>query len=294
MKIGIPRGLFFNENEVLWINFFKYLDIDIILSEETNKEILDLGSKYSPDEACLSFKIFIGHVASIKDKVDYVLIPRIDNYGICNQTCTNFLAMYDVVNNLFDCELLNYNINLENKETIKRGLLNIGKKLKIPKKKILEAYSYSYDKLKNSNNAYLLENLKKIKNKGIKILLVGHSYNIHDSLISKQLLDLLKDTSVIYSDLIMDSKGYKNLSSGIYFNYNKNSLNSIDYFKDKVDGIIFLTTFPCGLDSLVNEVVIRKLNKPYLNIIVDENYANTGIETRIESFLSIINKEGIV
>ena len=37
---------------------------------------------------CLSLKNYIGHVAYLKDKCDYILIPRIDNYGIENQTCT--------------------------------------------------------------------------------------------------------------------------------------------------------------------------------------------------------------
>ena len=70
-----------------------------MLSPETNKEILDLGLKHSTDEMCLSLKNYIGHVAYLKDKCDYILIPRIDNYGIDNQTCTNFLAIYDIINN---------------------------------------------------------------------------------------------------------------------------------------------------------------------------------------------------
>ena len=30
---------------------------------------------------CLSIKNYIGHVDYLKDKCDYILVPRIDNYG---------------------------------------------------------------------------------------------------------------------------------------------------------------------------------------------------------------------
>ena len=42
------------------------------------------------------------------------------------------------------------------------------------------------------------------------------------------------------------------------------------------------------LDSLVNEVVIRKLDKKCLNIVVDDMDAFAGIETRLESFVDIL------
>ena len=116
MKIGIPRSMYFYYYKDLWINFFEYLKVEVIVSPETNKKIMDLGIKYSNDEMCLSMKVFLGHVSYLQGKCDYILIPRIDNYGIDNQTCTNFLAIYDIVNNLFDTKILNYNINLKIKK----------------------------------------------------------------------------------------------------------------------------------------------------------------------------------
>ena len=57
---------------------------------------------------------------------------------------------------------------------------------------------------------------------------------------------------------------------------------------DKIDGVIFLSTFPCGLDSLVNELIIRKLDKKCLNIVLDDLDSFAGIETRLESFVDIV------
>lgn len=291
MKIGIPRSLYYYHFKDLWINFFEYLKIDVVVSPETNKEILELGLKYSIDEMCLSMKNYIGHVAYLKDKCDYILIPRIDNYGISNQTCTNFLASYDIVNNMFDVNILNYNINLRNKETELKGLINIEKKLGIDKKKVKDAYEFAKVKSYKIKKEKILNNLRNLKSKKKKILLVGHPYNMYDKLIGMPIIEMLKnlDIEIIYSDLFNDIDESKKYTKELYWKYSKQNISSISKCIDKIDGIIFLSSFPCGLDSLVNELVMRKLDKPYLNIIIDDNSISGGIETRIESFVDIIS-----
>ena len=290
MKIGIPRSLYYYHFSDLWINFFDYLKIDVIVSPETNKEILDLGLKYSTDEMCLSLKNYIGHVAYLKDKCDYILIPRIDNYGIDNQTCTNFLATYDIINNMFDINILNYNINLRNNETELKGITNIGKRLGISRKKIETAYIYAKSKASKVKKEKVLKNLKNLKSNKKKILIVGHSYNMYDKLIGMPIIEMLKQLNVeiIYSDLFYTKDESKKYSKELYWKYSKESIGSISKCIDKIDGILFLSSFPCGLDSLVNELVMRKINKPYINIIIDDNSVSGGIETRIESFIDII------
>ena len=101
LKIGIPRSLYFYYYGNLLKNFFENLGCEVVISPKTNKEIIESGIKYSYSEMCMSLKNFIGHVFYLKDKVDYIVIPRIDNYGINDQTCTNFLAIYDIINNMF-------------------------------------------------------------------------------------------------------------------------------------------------------------------------------------------------
>lgn len=290
MKIGIPRSLFYYYFDDLWINFFKYLNIEIVISPKTNKEIMDLGIKYSIDEMCLSLKNYIGHVMYLKDKCDYILIPRIDNYGLSNQTCTNFIAIYDIINNLDNLNILNYNINLRNKETELKGLINIGKKIGIDKKKIKDAYIYAKVKSSKIKKQKILNNLKKLKSNNKKVLIVGHSYNMHDNLIGKPIIDMLKSMNIelIYSDLFFSKDESERYSKGIYWKYSRESISSISKSIDKIDGIIFLSVFPCGLDSLVNELVMRKLNKPYLNLVIDDIENGGGIETRLESFVDII------
>ena len=290
MKIGIPRSLFYYYFKDLWLNFFKFLNLEVVVSPETNKEILDLGLKYSVDEMCLSLKNYIGHVMYLKGKCDYILVPRIDNYGIDNQTCTNFLATFDIVNNLTNTNILNYNINLKNNETELNGLIDIGNILGIDKKEIISAYKYACVENEKTKNAKVLNNLKNLMSDKKKILLVGHPYNVYDKFIGFPIVKMLNelDVQVIYSDLFNIKDESKEYSKELYWKYNKENIGSISKCIERIDGIIFLSTFPCGPDSLVNELVMRKLNKPYINIIIDDVESSGGIETRLESFIDII------
>ena len=290
MKIGIPRSMYFYYYKDLWINFFEYLKVEVIVSPETNKKIMDLGIKYSNDEMCLSMKVFLGHVSYLQGKCDYILIPRIDNYGIDNQTCTNFLAIYDIVNNLFDTKILNYNINLKNKEDELSGLIKIMKNLGFTKKEIKDAYIYASVKANKLKKSKVLSNLRNLRSEKKKILLVGHPYNVYDRLIGSPITTMLNNLGVkiIYSDLFFVKNEYKKYTEGLYWKYNKDNIGSISKCIERIDGIIFLSSFPCGPDSLVNELVMRKIDKPYLNIIIDDIESLGGIETRLESFVDIV------
>lgn len=292
-KIGIPRSIFYYYYGDIWKSFFDYLKIPYIISPNTNKEIMNIGLKYGGDEMCLALKTYIGHCAYLKDKCNYLLIPRIDNYGLENQTCTNFLSTYDIVNNIFDTKILNYNINLDNKETLKKGLIKIGTELGKPKHEINKAYKYAINKYKEKRKREITINTNKLNSKKIKILLVSHPYNTYDDLIGKEIITYLEkeNIEVIFSDKFdekITNKLSEKLSKELYFKYSKENIGSIVYSKDKIDGIIFLSAFPCGPDSLVNELVMRKINTPYINLVLDDTSSFTGTETRLESFIDML------
>lgn len=296
IKIGIPRALHYYYYGNLWKNFFENIDCEVIISPATNREIINNGIKYANDEMCLALKIYLGHVAYLKDKCDYVLVPRIDKYDINNQTCTNFLAIYDIVNNLMDIKLLNYNIDNELGEDELLGLVQIGKYLNVPISDSIKAYNKAFKISKQISDKDIIINSKKLNNDTLKILLVGHPYIMYDQYFGIPIIKMLKNNNIeiIYCDKF-DSKVTNELSnkisSSLYWKYNKEEIGSIELCKSKIDGVIFISSFPCGPDSLVNELAMRKIQKPYINIIIDDIDSLTGIETRIESFVDILNEK---
>jgi len=295
MTIGIPRSLFYYHYGEIWIYFFKSLNINYIISEETNSKIMFLGNKYATDEMCLSMKNYIGHVASLVGKCEMILVPRIDNYGRNNQTCTNFLLAYDLIRNLFPVNVITYNINLENNETEEEAYIKVGNKLGFSKQESLAAYHNAITNVIFKREKHILKNIDKLDSKKIKVLLISHPYNTYDEFIGKPIIKILNNLNVeiIYSDLFhfdITNNLSKRLSDTLYFKYNKDLIGSIVICEEKIDGIIFLSTFPCGIDSIVNELVMRRIKKPYLNLIIDDIDSHVGFETRIESFIDILER----
>ncbi|MDD4036230.1 MAG: acyl-CoA dehydratase activase-related protein [Bacilli bacterium] len=296
ITVGIPRSLLYYKYKYLWETFFKELGCDVILSPETNKEILNNGIKYSIDESCLSSKIYLGHIYSLIDTVDYILVPRISNFGRREVVCTKFNAIYDIVRNIFpDIPLINYNVDILKKKTELKGFIKMGLKLKKSVFESVKAYvkakKVQFEKEKELH--FIQDNLINTSNK-LKLLIVAHSYNTYDRLIGYPIIEYLKELEVepIYSDIVEPKITHlksKAISEPLHWTYSKELIGSIEHYKEKVSGIIFITAFPCGPDSLVNELCLRKLKGiPMLNLVIDELDGETGIHTRIESFIDVV------
>lgn len=292
-RVGIPRSLFYYYFGQMWQDFFDSLQVPYIVSPPTNAEIMSLGQKVAGDEMCLSLKNYLGHVDYLKDKCDYLLVPQINNFKRENQTCTNFWALYDIVKNTFDVNLLHYNIDLEKGDTLKKGLYKIGKELGKNHYQIKKAYKYAIVCENKRIKKNHIINLNKLKSKKTKILIVGHPYNLYDEMIGKDIIKYLieNDITIIYSDKFnpkITNPLSKKISKDLYFKYSKDNLGAICYSEKEIDGLIFISSFPCAPDSLANELAMRKVKVPYLNIVIDGSTSFTGLETRLESFLDVL------
>ncbi len=279
----------------LWSCFFKELGFDVILSQKTNKKMMEDGIKLANDEACLALKIYLGHVMDLKDKCDYILIPRLFSIKKNEEVCTNFNVLYDLVNNLLKINILNYNIDLTNKETKLLAFLNLGETLGKSYISTYRAYRKAEEFAKKKREQKEKQQQQKLTSSKTKILLAGHPYNLYDDLIGEEITRFLdkNDIEIFYSDRIKKSlidKECEKLSKDIHWTHSKEVLASINYYQDKVDGIIILSSFPCGPDSLSNELVIHKIkNIPIITLIFDNLDSNTGFITRLESFIDILS-----
>jgi predicted nucleotide-binding protein (sugar kinase/HSP70/actin superfamily) len=80
----------------------------------------------------------------------------------------------------------------------------------------------------------------------------------------------------------------------LFWSYGKKLLGSgIEWLKgNEVDGIIFLSSFGCGIDSFVEELIrrfnARKHRLPYAVFTVDEHSGQGGFDTRLEAFIDML------
>lgn len=296
MKIGIPRALLYYYYEDLWLGFFKNLKIETILSPETNKEIIRKGVNHSIDEACFSSKIFIGHVEYLLDKCDMIFVPRIENSAIREEYCTRIFGLYDLVRNTFpSAKLLHADVNYFYRKKESSAFLEIGQALNKSKEESKKAYKEALLAANSLKEEKILKQEERLNGNDIKVLIFSHRYNTFDAGIGKVVTDFFTENNIriVYADLIdtreAREKTKKAYGNRIYWKVTSELMGGVEAYKDRVDGMVLISTFPCGPDSIFNELLIRVIkDKPIVSLVFDEQDAGAGIETRLESFTDII------
>ncbi|HIQ98258.1 MAG TPA: hypothetical protein IAB23_01070 [Candidatus Scybalocola faecavium] len=295
--IGIPRGLMFYRNGRLWKKFFENLGFSCIISEKSNREILDAGMSRAIDETCLPFKMYLGHVLELAGKCDAIFIPRMGGYSDREKMCTRYESLPDLVENIFrdlHLNILSVSYDWYTKTTEERVFtelgLNLGKTKKAAKKAYNEAKKYQSRILKERTRR--MEGV--LETKGTKILLAGHPYVLHDSFIGQELARILKHmgAKVVFTDDLDREAALKrsyHFSKVMPWIINREITGGVMLMRRKVDGIVLVSAYPCGPDALVNDMLVRKVKDiPVLQLTLDAQNGTAGVETRLESFMDII------
>ena len=297
ITIGLPRALLYYRYAPLWKAFFQELGMETVASDPTDREILERGAALAIDEACLSLKIYLGHVAALVGKCDYILVPRVSNFGRHRSMCTRFESTPDLVRNVFRGErqkFLSYEVDEEQKKTEEEAFTELGRALGCTAKASKKAYKAA----KKAEAAFHKERVQKheqlYKRENLKVLIAAHSYVIEDPYMGRAVTEYLKKVGVVplRADLVDREaalKHSKELSPTCKWEISREILGGIQQHKDDVDGIILLSAFPCGPDAMVNELITRRVTGvPMLNLVLDSQSGTAGVETRLESFIDII------
>ncbi len=300
--IGLPRAMLYYRYRVLWRAFFQELGIEVVVSPPTDREILERGMEAAIDEACLSLKLCLGHVRALIGRCDYILVPRVSNFGHHRSMCTRFEALPDLVRNVFRSsgqEFLSYDLDELQKKDEEAALVSLAPALGCTAKEAKRAYKAAKKAEQAQYKARVQRQEQLLKGEGIKILIAAHSYLIEDPYLGRTVTDYLEQAgvTVLRADLVDRDQALKKsreLSPTCKWEISQEILGGIVHYRDQVDGIILLSAFPCGPDAMVNEIITRRVKgKPMLTMVLDSQSGTAGVETRLESFIDIIRlKEG--
>lgn len=313
-KVGIPRALFYYQYFPLWRTFFEELGAEIVVSGNTTKRIIDDGSKTCVDEACLPLKIFYGHIIEIKDKVDFLFIPRFTSVSKGEYICPKFGGLPDMVRNTFKDlpEVIDAEVDLWKKRSNPFiSAFEVGSHFTHDRRKIRKAYRKAIINFREYRaeikkgilpDDILNKKLRLIKKNDeprLNIAVIGHGYNIYDNYVNMDMVSKLKNNGVniITIDMVESSiikEKSKTLSKKMFWNYGTRAMGSTLHFLDRkdIDGIIYLMSFGCGIDSFVGDLVERKVRRkkdlPFIVLTIDEHSGEAGMDTRIEAFIDMI------
>lgn len=298
ITIGLPRALLYYRYRTLWRAFFQSLGMETVVSAPTDRDILAQGTALAIDEACLSLKIYLGHVAALVGKCDYILAPRVSNFGRHRSMCTRFESTPDLVRNVFRNDrqkFLSYEVDEEMQGKDEEGaFLDMGRALGCSVKAVKKAYKQAKKQELAQHKGRVQKQEQLYKRGGMKVLIAAHSYVAEDPYMGKAVTDYLKGVGVIpvRADLVDREAALKRsheLSPTCKWEISREILGGIAMHQNDVDGVILLSAFPCGPDAMVNELITRRVKGvPILNLVLDSQSGTAGVETRLESFIDII------
>ena len=298
MKIGIPQSLTTYIFGHIWKKFFSNLGLTVVSSRTTNRSSLEAGIKLMPGEACLPLKCYAGHVLELIARgVDYVFIPRI----VCLQkkpsiklACPKFIGLPDMFRALCpDCTILTcvYDLRVEQES---QSLLRMAQTLGFTKKQAIEAYRGIFRDVSAARED-LREDTRPL------IAVVGHEYLIKDPYLNFDIAEKLRTLgcNVWCCTDLTDEELENEIGSlrPVSWFYEQKILGAVSRFlkEPKVAGIIFLVSFGCGSGSIAGEILDYEIRPgfttPILRIIIDEHTGETGLMTRLESFIDMISEK---
>jgi predicted nucleotide-binding protein (sugar kinase/HSP70/actin superfamily) len=316
IRVGIPQGLFYFYYYPLWKTFFQDLDAEVITSPATNRSILDGGLQLSVDEACLPIKVYFGHVKNLcQHNLDYIFIPRIVSVEAKSYICPKFMGIPDMIKATVPGlpEVIDLTVDLSKTDRdFKRGLFRVGKIFTSSQRRIADAYKHGLQELRFchllAGQGFTLAEAIRIWEGDsfdigsvfdLNIGLLGHGYSLYDSAISMNLINLLRQmgSRVILPEMLDQARveaAAASMPKRVFWTLGRKMVGSALTMEQSilVDGIIYVACFGCGPDSLIGEIVQRKVKqKPFMMLTIDEHTGQAGIMTRLEAFCDMLRRE---
>ena len=305
LSVGIPRSLLVYDFAPLLIGFLNALDVKVVLSSQTTKEIVEQAVELSYTDSCFPLKLLHGHAAMLSD-VDYILYPCAIRLG----------EKEGDENQKYSCPLV------QASPFIIRHVLDLGKRLLIP---IIDFSLGDTDVINNFTDiavkmgfsrsrgkkaalagieaqqrfevdqAELGEKLLKELHESDKlgVVLFARSYMSQDSGANLGIAEKLAQLGVVpisLDFLPLDSVDPKKYSDRPYWFYESKQIAAaaITASDPQLYGLV-LTNFGCGPNSFILNIVEDIMGgEPLGQLEIDEHAAEAGIVTRLEAFVDTI------
>jgi len=326
MKIGIPKALLYYYYIPFWQTFFAELNMEVVISDETNKSIINQGIKESVSEICVPIKIFVGHTLALLQKgIDYIFVPRMVSVSENEYFCPKFMGLPDMIKHsvagmeekMLTCHISSTNDDISDY----RNYLSLAEPLGVTEEQIINAAKKAgedwqvfrmYNKMGNTipealelTSNYQV-NKRMINNQpaAIKIGLLGYVYNVYDNFVNMDVINKLRELQVdfITFDMLDEAEltnQLKNMDKKLFWTFSNKLLGAGYRFlsNDEVDGVIHITAFGCGPDAFLSRLLEFKSDEtgiPFMLIRVDEHTGENHLLTRIEAFIDMLKRKKAV
>lgn len=300
MRVGIPRAMLFHHYGELWLKFLESLGAEAVVSEETTGRIITDGAVHADNETCLPVKVFSGHVMSLKDRVDVMLVPRVVSEQFGTLACPKFMGLPDLVRSLAPGmpPVLAPRIHLGDRRYLwTKEWYSVARALggrMLGSASAVAALAYGLEKHRMRVGSRPAPD-------GMKVGVAGHMYNVHDSRVSLGLLDRVKamGATPVTVDQVLPVQARTQaatLSRKVFWGYESRLAGSVLHWSRtrSVAGVLYVTSFACGPGSIVGALLEDQLHRessvPLMTITLDEHAGEAGLVTRLEAFIDMLKR----
>lgn len=314
MFLGIPRGFFYYEYIMFLRMLFCNTGVELLEGEENSEEILRRGIDFSVDEACIPVKLFIGQTKKLCEISDQVLVPRMmKDYG-GRWLCPKLLGLPELLKGIPEQEklLVTEPLYFNHEKSVTGAWKAVCKELGVERKvfssNFQEAYSYQkniaageryphvevvwkYTPPQPGHDEIILPNTG-------KVLITGHCYNVYDRFVNGEIIRRLDELGIeaVTDQCVRQTEREKaveelNLVKKPFWESLIRILGTALCLRKKVEGIIYLSSFSCGPDAVIIEMLKTYVKDlPVLILKLDEHRGEAGFETRVEAFADLLER----
>lgn len=319
MTVGIPRAGLYYVYYPFWKTFLEELGFEVVLSQPTDRRLLEEGLKIANSEMCLPMKIMYGHILELRGQVDAILLPQMDEvkwgdgtYGTSTYFCPYFVGLADVMRAEFpEQKFWSPVMSFDNYRIESELWLEWAQEVGATAGKAEKAFALAVDsqnkfrrtlyKDQRTPDAVIADTKSTQVKSGRTIGLVGRAYLVHDSSANLNLIGKINERGFRVQTLEMFSpKTLKNAERTLPWLRRSHWLLTNEEYgaiiqlskQDDVTGIIYVVPFNCGPDFVVEDFVIKaaRKRKPVTVISIDESTGEAGLTTRLDAFIDMLPK----
>ncbi len=249
---------------------------------------MESAALISESEHCLPVKLHDAHLHEIAGRCRRIFIPRILSTLPGHIACPKLSALPDCAAAQFgpDVEILTVDID-ERRLPLLSSLMQLGRSMGKTRPRVRRAAKSALEDMRKEQER--LRIACETDGEGF-FLILGHPYNLSDKYMSGPILSKLdamgvQHRLVDYTRKDIEQQLIKWDACSVMYE----TIGELE--PRRCLGVIQLSSFNCGCDSVVIELyraLLKQKAIPYMTLVLDENEALAGIDTRLEAFVDSI------
>ena len=304
--VGIPMAMYAHGQLPFWRTLLGQLGFKTVLSDPTNKEIIQAGQDSIVAEPCFPIVVAHGHIAQLdRPDVDHILVPNIISpeemqCNIETHLCPWHQTLPFVARSAPALEqaakkFLSPQLHFsEGQSSVTKALVRFFSPMGLKRSKIRTAAAAAYhaqEEFKRKCQAAGAEALETLEQTGRRgIILVGRPYNLHDPGVNLSVARKLRQfygVDCIPQDFLPTGQvDISDVNENMFWALGRHVLGAARLVGQNPNlDIIYITNFKCGPDSFVKHFTRPAAGKPFLTLQFDGHSNDAGIMTRCEAYL---------